>query len=152
MAQPDIIRGTYFSLMLGNGATPTEVFTALCGFTTRNFTDQVNTNDVFTRDCADPEDIPIRRLIPTGRQWDLTGEGQLNRSNLEAMQAAHDAQAHNWRFLFTEPTNDWIFQGFYAGPAIITSLQITAADDDFATVSLTLASDGQWAFTEVQGS
>ena len=152
MAQPDIIRGTYFSLMLGDSQTPTETFAALCGFTTRNFTDQVNTNDVFTRDCADPEDIPIRRLIPTGRQWDLTGEGQLNRSNLQSMQTAHDAQAHNWRFLFTEPTNDWIYQGYYYGPAIITSLQITAADDDFATINLTLASDGLWDFQEVQGS
>lgn len=149
MAQPDIIRGTYFSLMLGNGATPTETFTALCGITTRNFTDQVNTNDVFTRDCADPEDIPIRRLIPTGRQWDLTGEGQLNRANLATIQAAHDAQAHNFRYLFTEPSDDEVFQGYYAGPAIITNLQITAADDDFATINITIASDGEWAWTEV---
>lgn len=148
MAQPDIIRGTYFSLMLGDGEV-VETFAALCGITTRSFTHQTNTNDVFTRDCADPEDIPIRRLIPTGSQWDLSGEGVLNRANLATIQAADDAQAHNWRYLFTEPADDLVFQGYYAGPAIITNFQITAADDDFANISITLASDGQWTWTEV---
>lgn len=152
MAQPDIIRGTYFSLMLGNGAEPTEVFTALCGITTRTFAHQTNTNDVFTRDCADPENIPVRNLIPTGEQWDLSGEGVLNRANLESMIAADDAQRHNWRFLFTEPTDDEVFQGYWAGPAIITNFQVTAADDDFANISITLASDGVWAWNEVTPS
>src|SRR5687767_12424786 len=104
MAQPDIIRGTYFSLMLGDGAGP-EVFEALCGVTTRNFTQQANTNDVFTRDCAAPEDQPIRRLIVTGKQWSLSGEGTLNRANLADLQAAWGV-TRNWRYLFTEPADD----------------------------------------------
>lgn len=149
MAQPKIIRGTYFSLMLGDGATPTEVFTALCGITTRNFTSQKNTNDVFTRDCADPENVPVRNVIVTGAQWDLTGEGTLNRQNLEAIMAADDGQPHNFRYLFTEPTTDEVFQGYYAGAGIITNLTINSEDESFATISITIASDGEWTFTEV---
>lgn len=147
MAQPDIIRGTYFSLMMGDGAA-TEVFTALCGISTRNFTAQANTNDQFTRDCADPEDVPIRRAIVTGKQWDLTGEGVLNRADLARLNAAL-AITKNYRFLFTEPTDDEVYQGYYAGPAILSSLQITGEDESFATVSITLVSDGEWEFTEV---
>jgi hypothetical protein len=152
MAQPKILRGTYFSLMLGDGATPTETFTALCGITTRNFTHQHNSNDVNTRDCADPENVPVRNLIITSEQWDLTGEGVMNRSNLEAIQAADDGQPHHWRYLFTEPTDDEVYQGYYSGSGIITNLQVNSADENFATLSLTIASDGPWSFTEVTPS
>jgi hypothetical protein len=148
MAQPDIIRGTYFSLMLGDGGGP-ETFAALCGITTRNFTHASNTNDVFTRDCADPENVPVRNLIVTGEQWDLTGNGVLNRANLADIQAADDGQTHNWRYLFTEPTGDLVFQGYYQGGAIITRLEITAEDANFANISITLASDGAWTWTTV---
>jgi predicted secreted protein len=148
MAQPDIIRGTYFSLMAGDGAGP-ETFTALCGITTRNFTHAHNTSDQFTRDCADPENVPIRRLIVTGEQWSLGGDGTLNRANLATIQGLDDGQTHNWRFLFTEPAADLVYQGYYAGPAIMTSLQITGADDNYATISIALESDGQWAWTTV---
>lgn len=148
MAQPDIIRGTYFSLMIGDGATPTETFLALCGITTRTFTDQVNTQEVFTRDCADPENVPIRRLIVTGRQWSLSGEGTLNRANLAALQAAIQ-ETKNYRFIFTEPADDEVYQGYYEGPAKLVSLVITASDENMATVSIQIESDGQWDFTPV---
>jgi hypothetical protein len=151
MAQPKLLRGTYFSLMLGNGADP-EVFTALCGITTRNFTHQSNTNDTTTRDCADPENVPVRNLIVTSTQWDLTGEGVLNRDNFDDIQAADDGQPHNWRYVFTEPADDEVYQGYYAGAGIITNLAITAADDSFGNLSITIASDGEWAWTPVTPS
>lgn len=147
MAQPDIIRGTYFSLMLGDGAT-TETFAALCGVTTRSFSQQANTNDSFVRDCVDPEDVPIRRLIVTGKQWSLSGEGTLNRANLADIQAAHGVTM-NYRYLFTEPAADRVFQGYYAGPAILTNITINSEDTAFATLSLSLESDGEWVWTTV---
>jgi predicted secreted protein len=148
MAQPKILRGTYFSLMLGDGGGP-ETFTALCGITTRTFNHTRNTNDVYTRDCADPENVPVRNLIITGEAWSLTGTGVLNRDNLDTIIAADDNQTHNWRYLFTEPAGDLVFQGFYAGPGIITDFQITGEDANFANISLTINSDGQWAWNAV---
>jgi hypothetical protein len=148
MALPDIIRGTYFSLMLGDGATPTEVFTALCGVTTRTFSADANTNDTYIRDCALPEDVPIRRLIVTGKKWSLTGSGTLNRADLARIQAAHGV-TKNWRYVFTEPTDDEVFQGYYHGAGILTSIKITGGDDAYATIDLTIESDGQWDWTTV---
>lgn len=148
MAQPDIIRGTYFSLMLGDGGSP-ETFAALCGITTRSFTHQHPTSDQMTRDCADPENIPVRNLIVTSENWDLSGNGVINRANLAAIQAADNGHAHNFRYVYTEPTGDLVYQGYYEGPGIITSLQITAEDATFAQISITIASDGAWAFTAV---
>lgn len=148
MAQPDIIRGTYFVLGAGDAGTP-ETFAALCGITTRSFTHAHNTSDQFTRDCADPENVPVRRLIVTGEQWSLAGNGLLNRSNLAAIQALDDGQTHNFRYYFTEPTGDAVFQGYYEGPAIVTSLAITGDDGSFATLALSLESDGEWTWTTV---
>jgi hypothetical protein len=148
MAQPDIIRGTYFVLGSGNGGSP-ETFTALCGITTKSFSHPRNTNPQFTRDCADPEDIPVQRLIITGESWKLTGSGVLNRANLPTIQALDDNQTHNWRYWFTEPADDLVFQGYYQGPAIMTNFEITSSDENFAQISISLDSDGAWAWTTV---
>lgn len=150
MAQPDIIRGTYFVLAMGDGGSP-ENFTALCGISTRTFTDQVNTTDQFTRDCADPENIPIRRLITTGQQWALSGEGSLNRSDLEAIIAAQGV-TKNYRFYYTEPADDEVFRGYWEGPAKIVNRTITGADENFATISLQIESDGEWVWYPTHGS
>lgn len=148
MAQPDVIRGTYFVLGAGDGGSP-ETFTALCGIDTRTFRHVHNTSDQYTRDCADPEDVPVRRLIVTGEAWSLTGNGVLNRSNLDTIQALDDGQTHNFRFYFTEPSGDLIYQGYYQGPAIITSLEITGNDGSFATLAISIESDGVWSWTQV---
>jgi hypothetical protein len=151
MAQPDIIRGTYFVLAMGDGATPTESFTALCGINTRTFVSQTNTTDTFTQDCDDPEDIPIRRLITTGRQWSLTGEGQLNRSQLQTILDA-EGDTKNYRFYYTEPANDEVFRGYFQGAAKLVNITLNGNNDDFGGISLQIESDGEWTFTPTAGS
>lgn len=151
MARPDIIRGTYFILAMGDGATPTEAFTALCGISTRTYTSQTNTSDVFTRDCDDPEDIPIRRLITTGRQWSLAGEGQLNRAQLQDLLDA-EGVTKNYRFYYTEPTDDEVFRGYFQGAAKLVNITINGNDEDFAGLSVQIESDGEWTWTPTAGS
>lgn len=148
MAAPDIVKGAYVDILMGNGATP-EVFTAICGITARNFTKQVNTNDVFVPDCDDPEAIPFRRVNPTGIQWDLSGEGLLNLANWQEVDAATGVTG-NFRFRVTRPTGSTTGTGYYEGPAMITNMQIggTQGDGTFATVAITIASDGEWELTD----
>ncbi|MBI1179103.1 MAG: hypothetical protein GC201_00995 [Alphaproteobacteria bacterium] len=147
MPLPDIVKGTYVNILMGDGADP-EVFTPICGLNTRGFTEQVNTSDKFIRDCADPEYVPIRRLIASGKQWDITGSGWMNRSQLAMINAAVGV-TKNYRFEIGEPADDQVYGGYYGGPAMLTSKAITGADDDDVTIDLTLASDGAWIFTEV---
>lgn len=151
MSQPDIIRGTYFILALGNGGSPTETFTPLCGITTRQFKAQANTSDQFTRDCATPEDVPIRRLIVSGKQWSLSGNGTLNRAQIEDIMAAH-AVTKNWRFYWTEPANDEVYRGYFEGPAIMNDFTIDGNDDAYAQLSVSIESDGEWVWHPTHGS
>lgn len=151
MAQPDIIRGTYFVLAMGDGQTPTETFEALCGIATRTFTYTANTNDQFTRDCADPENVPVRNAIVTGEQWELSGEGSLNRSQLDIMEAAKGQPKH-YRFYYTEPADDEVFRGYWQGTFIMNNMTITGSDDAFATISVNFVSDGLITWTPTAGS
>lgn len=151
MARPANIRGTYFILAMGDGAEPTELFTALCGIKTRQFTSQHNTTDNFTRDCADPEDVPIRQLILTGRQWSISGDGDLDRNNIDTVIAA-DGITKNYRFYWTEPSGDEVYRGYFEGPAKIVNLTIGGNDDEFATLALDIQSDGEFTWTPTAGS
>lgn len=151
MSQPDIIRGTYFILAMGDGQTPTETFDPLCGLTTRQFQSQNNTSDQFIRDCDSPEDVPIRRLIVTGKQWSISGNGSLNRANIQDILAA-DGVTKNYRFYWTEPDADEVFAGYFEGPAILTNITIDGNDDAYAQLSLQIESDGQWVFHPTAGS
>lgn len=144
MAQPDIVKGTYIDILLGDGAGP-EVFVPICGLTTRNFTQQVNTNDTFVPDCADPESVPTRRLVPTGKQWDLSGEGLLNLAQHAIVRGALGI-TKNYKFRIGRPVGSVVGAGAYAGPAMLTNLQVGGATGggEFASVNLTIASDGEW--------
>jgi Phage tail tube protein len=144
MARPAIVKGTYVDILVGNGATP-EVFTAVCGLTTRSFTHQVNTSDQFVRDCADPEDVPHRRLTVTGEQWDLSGEGLYNRAQAAVIRAAVGV-TRNYRFVVSEPAGETVEDGFYEGPAMLTNLQLGGSDGEFGSISVQVASDGGWAW------
>jgi hypothetical protein len=149
MAQPTIVRGTSVDILIGDGATP-EVFSIVCGLTTRNFTEQVNTSDSFVADCADPEDVPIRRLIPTGRQWSLSGEGRYNRAQASVLRAAIGV-TKNYRFVISEPSGDAVDAGYYEGPAMLTNRQIGGSageSGNFASDSLQIESDGEWTWND----
>jgi len=144
MALPAIMRGSYINIMIGDGAS-TEVFSIVCGLTTRTFTEQINTSDSFIADCADPEDVPIRRLIPTGRQWSLSGEGRYNRAQAALLRGAMGV-TRNYRFDVAEPADDEVDAGYYAGPFILVNRQIggTAGESgEFSSSSLQFESDGE---------
>jgi len=147
MAQPDIIKGTYIDILVGDAAVP-EVFTPVCGLTTRQFTQQGNTNDVFIPDCANPEDVPVRRLVPTGKQWDLSGDGLYNLAQ-ETLIRGCFMVTKNYRFRIRRPAGSIVGTGYYEGPAMLTNIQIggNSSGGEFGSLSLAIASDGLWVWT-----
>ena len=147
MAQPDIVKGTYVDILMGDGDDP-ELFVPFCGLTTRSFTEQVNTNDTFVPDCADPESVPTRRLSVTGKQWDLSGEGLLNLAQADDVRLAVGV-TKNYRFRVGRPVGSVVGAGYYAGPAMITNRTIggNTGGGEFASISLAIASDGVWTYT-----
>ena len=152
MAEPKIVRGTYISILVGNDdevLPGSETFTTLCGVTTRSLTHQANTSDSFVRDCADPEAVPVRRLIVTGEQWDLAASGQLNRAQRPLLDAIMSIP-RNYRFVLGEPADDEVadFPGYYKGPGILTQKTINGDDGEWMGIDLTIGSDGAWVWVD----
>lgn len=143
MARPAIVKGSYLTILVGDGATPTEVFAVLCGLRTRTFTTQVNTSDIFVADCADPEDIPTRQVNTTGKQWDMSGEGVYNRTQAGLIRTTVGV-SKNYRFSVLEPVAPavQVDKGYYSGKFVLTNHQIGGADGAYATGSFTFVSDG----------
>jgi hypothetical protein len=148
MAQPDIVKGTYVDILISTALGPPEVFTPICGLTARSFTQQGNTNDVFVPDCADPEDVPVRRLVPTGKQWDLAGEGLLNLDQRDEIDNAWMV-TKNYRFRIGRPAGSIVGTGYYEGPGMLTNIQWggNTGGGEFASGSVAIASDGEWTWT-----
>lgn len=147
--RPNIQRGTYVTILKGDGAVP-EVFAVLCGITTKSLADQVNTQDVATRDCADPEDVPTRNIIATSRQWSLRGAGQMNRDQREVIDDAV-GQIGNYRFMIAKKAAEVApaLNGYYGGAAMITNKTITGDDGSIIGIDLAIESDGPWDWTDV---
>lgn len=146
MALPNRVRGGYYYLQVGNGASP-EVFTTICGLNTRSFTAQLNGNDEFIKDCADPEAIPVRAFLPTGKQWDISGSGIIDRNNISEL-VARQGETANYRFIMGAPDGSTGFSGYWEGPGVLTNIQFGGNDDAFATLDVTIVSDGQWDLVE----
>lgn len=154
MARVNNLRGTYVEILMSTALGPPEVFTVLCGINAKSLTQQVNTADAFNRDCALPEDIPVRELISSGVQWDLRGSGQMNRDQFKIIQAAVGL-TKNFRFYLrakvgeTLIANPTALQGHLSGPAKITTLTVNGNDGEYAGLDIAIASDGAWVWTDV---
>ena len=145
MSLPKIVRGTYVNIAVEDPDAP-GTYINLCGLTSRTFTEQVQTRDRFTRDCNKPEDVPVRGIVATGKQWDLSGAGLYNRAQAELV-AGLSGVVKKYRFIIGEPADDAVYSSYHEGAAMMTQRQITGAEDDDVTAELTFASDGEW--TEV---
>lgn len=146
MAVPNRVKPRFIVIEMGNGASP-EVFTPLCGIRTPGMTAQTNGNDDFANDCADPESVPVRYFLPTGEQWDMSGAGVVNLDNLETIYNAKGV-TKNYRYSIGKAANQTGSEYYFAGPAVLTNIQIGGSEDNFASIDLTFVSDGPWALVE----
>jgi hypothetical protein len=151
MARVNNLRGTYVEILYRSSTGP-DVYTVLCGINVRSITTQVNTTDTFNRDCADPEDIPVRELITTGRQWSMRGSGQMNRTMFKDLLDLVGV-TENFRFFIRAKTGevagDNPLNGYLGGPAKITTHTINGSDGDYVGLDLAIDSDGLWDWTDV---
>lgn len=135
----DRLKSTRAMIALGDGATP-EVFSSICGITTKGLQQTRATNDLVDWDCADPDAPPVTIRDTGATDWSITGSGLLARNRLADMQAAfEDPNPRNWRFVFNEKAGDEIVDGYYQGPGLLTDFSVTAENGQYVQVSLTIS-------------
>lgn len=125
MAQPTTSKFSEFAIHLGNGATPTEVFTFICGLTSKGLSISNNTSTTPVPDCAD-EDLPaFEEVAITSQSVSVSGSGIFTvEDQKQLLEWAMDGTVKNIRVYPGKAAATGDIQ-YYQGPAILSSLEIT---------------------------
>ncbi|HZH10546.1 MAG TPA: phage tail tube protein [Microvirga sp.] len=150
MAAPTTLRFGAGAFYIGDGATPTEVFAKVCGFTEMELTIDKETNDTTVPDCDDPDAAAWTERDVVALAWSMTFSGVLAKEALPLLEDATFSSA---------PTNvrlDLAGAGEgsgtpnkrYAGRAHINH-SITGARGEKWQVSVTVTGDGELVRSDV---
>jgi len=135
-------------IKIGDGATPTEVFTLSCGKTdiTANFV--ANSTDRNVRDCAKPGEVPVRKTKVNSKQLDVTATG-LTDATAFGVEVDLVGTRNNVKIEFytDDGTDTGDLLGTIACNMLVTSLNIGAPREGDSSAELTLASHGYWTYT-----
>jgi hypothetical protein len=145
VAQAKTLRFAQQSLLLGNGATPTEIFSAPCGFTSLGLTVDIQTNTTNVPDCADP-DLPSWLVSDeVSKQMKLTGDGVLDTDAL--------ATWRTWLMAGGEK-NVWFTAGtganaggYWQAPGILDKFEESGARGERWSLSIGITLNGKPTFT-----
>lgn len=139
-----------FAVIFVESPDTPSTFIKLCGIQTTGFNQAVQSSDRYVRDCDLPGKVPERRLRVTGRSRSLTGSGVFNVDQAALLEAL-PGKRRNYRFLMmdlSDPDDEAGEElGRWAGPGIVTSLNIGGSETEDGNLSITIESDGAWTFT-----
>lgn len=135
-------------LKIGDGATPTEVFTISCGKQDVSMNFAANSSDRFVRDCTKPGEVPFRKTKVTGKQLDVTATG-LTDATAFGTEVALVGTRNNIKVeLYTDDGTDaGDLIGTIACNMLVTALNIGTPREGDASAEIVLASHGAWTWT-----
>lgn len=150
MASPTTLRFGAGAFYIGDGATPTEVFTKICGFNEVSLSIEKETNDTTVPDCDNPDAASWTERDVVALSWSMSFSGVLAKEALPLLEAETFQSA---------PTNvrlDLAGAGSggatpnkrYSGRAHIRHT-ITASRGEKWQVEVTVEGDGTLASTDV---
>lgn len=135
--------GRALLVKIGDGASPTEVFSNLCGLNSKALTINNSSIDVTTPDCATPGGALWTETLNGLKNVTITGDGFFEDSASEARMNTVAMSADNkCNFTVTVPAF-----GTYAGAFRIASLEFGGETEGGVTYSLSLESTGAVTFT-----
>jgi len=144
------VEADFAIIKIGDGATPTEVFTIACGLQDVNVNRVANTQDRFTRDCAKPGSVPVRKKKVTGKQLDVTGSGLIDKTQITTFESAL-GKSKNYKIeLYQDDgTDTGTLMGTFAGAFMMTAANMSVPREGSSSAEVTLANDGAWTWTAV---
>ena len=77
MAQATTFSFAKMKILLSDGATPTETFTAFCGMNSRSLKETKSFSEIDIPDCADEDAIAAVGREVKSTDWSISGEGVL---------------------------------------------------------------------------
>lgn len=135
-------------LKIGDGATPTEVFTISCGKQDVSLNFVANSTDRFVRDCTKPGEVPFRKVKATGKQLDITATGLTDAAafgtELDLVGTRNNVKVE----LYTDDgTDTGGLIGTVACNMFVGALNVAAPREGESSAEIVLASHGAWTWT-----
>lgn len=127
-----------FKILVGDGATPTEAFAAICGLTSKGITFSSDTTDVEVPDCSD-EDLPAyKEKGVKAQEITLTGSGMwAAEAHGDIMNWWKSGASKNIKVQYVgAATGD---PEFINGPAILTNIGNTVEKGGRLSAELSIA-------------
>ncbi|BEV00071.1 hypothetical protein [Novosphingobium olei] len=142
------VEADFALIKIGDGATPTEIFSTLCGMRQVGINRTVSTSDRLVRDCAKPNKVASRKVRVAGRQIDLTGSGLTNKSDIAVFDAAlGKAKNYKVELYIDDGTDTGALMGTFAAAFVMTAANLSLQEGGDASSEITLASHGDWTWT-----
>lgn len=140
MALATTVPFSKFKVLLGNGASPTEVFASPCGLTANSIAFSKATNSTVVPDCADPDAPGWEERDAVSQSATIAGNGVLATESLAAWWAAFN-QTHtiNARVQvdMTAPAGGW-----WSGAFHLTAFEPGGSRGTRSVVTIRMDSDG----------
>lgn len=137
MAQPTTSLFSEFAIHLGDGATPTEAFTFICGLTSKGLSLTNETSTTLVPDCADEDAPAYNEKSVNSQSAMISGSGVFPRERQEELlEWWRTGEARNVR-VYPGKSNTGDVH-YIAGPAILESLELTGERGQKLSCSLSI--------------
>lgn len=141
MAAPQTFSGSRMLILIGDGATPTEVFTAPCGLNTKGLNRSAESSDTVVPDCDAPEDPAWTERETTSLSWEISGAGVLASESVSVWDTWFTSgAARNVRVEVYSGANSG---RKYTGKAILTTYNLNGERGAKVSVEVTLSGSGE---------
>lgn len=146
MAQAKTLKFAQQTMLLGDGATPTEAFTAPCGFLELSMTVNIEINTTNVPDCLDPDLPAWLQSDEVSKQMVLAGNGVLD---TDAMQDWRDWMMAGGEKNIRWKTNGTAINGggYFQAPGILSTYEETGARGERWSLSVGVTLNGKPTFT-----
>lgn len=136
-------KGRLMLIKIGDGATPTEAFTTLCGLRSKTLTINNAEVDVTSADCTTPGGPLWTEVMDGAKRVSVSGNGYFKDETAEATLttlALADTPMGNFQIIVPD-------FGTFEGEFMVSSVEFGGEQEDGVTYSLSLASSGEVTFT-----
>lgn len=147
MARPTTLKGSKVIILLGDGATPTEVFTAPCALTTKSINFSATTNDQNVPDCDDPDAPTVTERVVAALSAAVTGNGTLAMESFDEWRDWFDSGAAKNIQVKVDATaaNNG---GYWSMSALLTTFNVGGNQGELATIEVGIVNAGAWTWTD----
>lgn len=136
-------KGRLMLIKIGDGVTPTEGFTTLCGLRSKTLTINNAEVDVTSADCDAPGGPLWTEVMEGVKRVTVSGNGyfkdEANEATLTTLAMA-DTPIGNFQIIVPD-------FGTFEGAFLVSSVEYGGEQEDGVTYSLSLASSGEVTFT-----